>query len=310
MYKAINKQFEDDNRLRKGSVVSYPERGEFGDSSYRGNTTGIIIKDLLTFYKPKKFLECFAGSGTGHDVAQSLGIVNSVHLDLNPKFGQFNLLTDEFPTGFDFCFSHPPYWDIVKYSGSQWGKEKVVGDLSHVESYEEFLKLLNHINMKVYQSLQNGGRHAILIGDVKKKGKYYSAFKDIDFHGDLESHVIKVQHNTFSSSKNYSNYNFIPIAHEHLIILRKNKVWELPITVCKKVELNLKNSPYMTWRDLIQASLQETGGKATLGQIYEIVEGTEKARKNNHWKEKVRQTLQVHKNFEPVNRGIWRLAIA
>jgi len=310
-YKAINIE-TGENQLQKGSVVSYPNRGPYGNANWRGNCTGEIIKDLLTFYKPTKFLECFAGGGTGYDVAKSLGITNSVHLDLNPQFGGFNLLEDEFPTGFDFCFSHPPYWDIIKYANNMYQIETidVHQDISQTESYEEFIKQLDKINLKVYQSLMNGARHAILIGDVKKKGKYYSPFKDMQFFGDLESHVIKVQHNTFSSRKNYTNHSFIPIAHEHLIILKKNSVWQVPITIVKKVNKSLKESLLMTWRDILQATLQELGGKASLSEIYPIIEGTKKALKNQHWKEKVRQTLQIHSNFESVEYGVWKLSIA
>ena len=43
------------------SIVSYKDRGNFGNSKYRGNCTGYIIKDLIEhFYptsKPKKFIE-------------------------------------------------------------------------------------------------------------------------------------------------------------------------------------------------------------------------------------------------------------
>src|SRR5690625_7055862 len=46
------------------SILSYPSRGPYGKSYYRGNCTGYIIRDLLLYYKPKKFLECFAGGGT------------------------------------------------------------------------------------------------------------------------------------------------------------------------------------------------------------------------------------------------------
>lgn len=34
------------------SVVSYPNRGNFGDSRYRGNCTGHIIVDLIETYLP------------------------------------------------------------------------------------------------------------------------------------------------------------------------------------------------------------------------------------------------------------------
>lgn len=205
------------------SILSYPYRGPYGRSDYRGNCSGYIIKSLLEFYKPKNFLECFAGGGTGFDVAKELGYKNSIHLDLNERFGSFNLLTDELPRGADFVFSHPPYWNIIKYSGpgNVWGKEKHKDDLSHIENYYEFISKLNLINKKIYDSMAIGARHAILIGDIRKRGKYYSIIKDMDWYGELEAHLIKIQHNTKSQNKKYSNNNFIPIAHEHLLIFRK-----------------------------------------------------------------------------------------
>ncbi|MDY0404666.1 DNA modification methylase [Virgibacillus sp. 179-BFC.A HS] len=205
------------------SVLSYPFRGPYGDAKYRGNCSGYIIKDLLEHYRPKNFLECFAGSGTGYDVARELGYENSIHLDLNDRFGQFNLLTDTIPAGADFVFSHPPYWNIVKYSGIKnvWGNQPHKDDLSHINDYSEFVDKLNLINKKIFKSIQSYGRHAILIGDIRRNGKYYSIIKDMKWYGDLEAHLIKIQHNTLSQNKRYSNNNFIPIAHEHLLVFRK-----------------------------------------------------------------------------------------
>lgn len=205
------------------SILSYPYRGNYGNASYRGNCSGYIIRDLLLFYRPKNFVEIFAGGGTGYDVAKELGYQNSIHLDLNPQFGSFNVLTDPIPSGSDFIFSHPPYWNIVKYSGSNnvWGDQVHPYDISHIDNYRKFIQVLNLINKKIYDSLCKGGRHAILIGDVRRKGRYYSIIKDMKWFGDIEAHLIKTQHNTRSSNKKYSNYNFIPIAHEHLLIFRK-----------------------------------------------------------------------------------------
>jgi len=168
-------------------------------------------------------LECFAGGGTGFDVAKQLGYKNSIHLDLNDRFGNFNILRDKLPIGADFVFSHPPYWNIVKYSGSGnvWGDTPHKDDLSHVEYYNDYIQLLNIINKKIYNSMCVGGRHALLIGDIRKKGKYYSIIKDMEWYGELEAHLIKTQHNTRSGNKVYYNNNFIPIAHEHLLIFRR-----------------------------------------------------------------------------------------
>jgi hypothetical protein len=207
--------------IQLNSILSYPIRGPYGRSSYRGNCSGYIIKDLLEFYKPQQFIEYFAGGGTGYHVAKQLGYQNSIHLDLNEEFGSFNLLSDDLPKDADFIFSHPPYWNIIKYSGNVWGTKKHKDDLSHIEDYDGFIQKLNYINRKIYYSLKKGGRHAILIGDVRKKGKYYSIIKDMEWYGELEAHLIKIQHNTQGERKIYRNQNFIPIAHEHILIFKK-----------------------------------------------------------------------------------------
>lgn len=291
------------------SIMSYKERGHFGNPKYRGNTTGKIIVDLLNYYKPKRFIEVFAGGGSGFDASKSLGYTNSIHLDLNPKWGGFNALTDEFPGG-DFYFSHPPYWNIIKYSGkgNMWGDTVHNDDLSQVASYDEFISKLNIINAKIMQALSKGGRHAFLMGDVRRKGKYYSIIKDMSYFGELEAHIIKQQHNMKSSHTSYKK-TFIPIEHEHLLIFRKEAIWALNIKINKEVRFDLKQSSLMTWRDVISSTLEEIGHEATLNEIYEIVKDTKKATMNKHWKEKVRQTLQINDEFMSFSRGIWGLTM-
>ena len=120
-------------------------------------------------------LKYLVGGGTGKDVAESLNITNSLHLDL---LTGWDALTNEIPSGSDFVFSHPPYWDIIKYQYQRNKYEK--NDLSNQMTYEEFIEKLNKVNAKIYCSLVKGGRHAILIGDVRKHGKYYSIIKDMD----------------------------------------------------------------------------------------------------------------------------------
>lgn len=162
------------------SVITYLNRGNYGNALYRGNCSGYVIKDLIMhFYptsKPKKFVEIFSGGGTGKDVSKELNIKNSLHLDLN---NGWDALIDEIPSGSDFIFSHPPYWDIVCYE--QQRSSFAANDLSNKMPYEEFIQKLNLINEKIYHSLINGGRHATLVGDVRKQGKYYSIIKDMQW---------------------------------------------------------------------------------------------------------------------------------
>lgn len=290
-----------------GSIWSYPDRGPWGESKYRGNCSGYVIKELLEFFKPKKFVEVFAGSGTGRDVARDLGITNSVHLDLRPEFGSWNALKDEIMTGADFVFSHPAYSDMIVYSGNMWG-EAHPDDLSRCASYDEFIHKLNLVNEKIYNSLVNGGRHAILVGDYKQKGKMISIQKDMGWFGDLEYHIIKDQNNTVSSRRDYGG-RFIPTSHEHLLVFRKNEIWSMPVKVTQLIKSDIRTRTIATWRDLVQGALQELGGKARLGEIYDVLKDTKKAKQNNNFEAKIRQTLQLNANFAPIERGVWKLAV-
>ena len=289
------------------SVISYENRGNYGDSKYRGNCSGNVIKDLLMYFyptsKPRQFVEVFSGGGTGLDVAKELQINNSIHLDLN---NGWDALTDEIPTGADFIFSHPPYWDIISYEKQRNSYSR--NDLSNQMSYEEFIEKLNIVNEKIYHSLLYGGRHAILIGDVRKQGKYYSIIKDMNWYGDLESHIIKIQYNCTSDNKIYSNNNFIPIKHEHLLVFRKNKVWLFNKKTTNTIQVNIMEVTNITWRDLIQATIQYLKNKASIDDIYNILVNSQKAKNNNHVREKIRQTLNNNPNFNKVENE-WVLCI-
>lgn len=282
------------------SIVSYKDRGNFGDSQYRGNCTGYIIKDLINNYyptsKPKKFVEIFSGGGTGKDVAKELNITNSLHLDLN---NGWDALVDEIPTGSDFIFSHPPYWDIISYEKQR--DSYFENDLSNNMSYKEFIQKLNIVNEKIYHSLLYGGRHAILIGDVRKQGKYYSIIKDMNWYGDLESHIIKVQYNCVSDNKVYSNNNFISIKHEHLLVFKKNRIWLFNKKTTNTVQINIMEVTNITWRDLIQATLEFLKNKASIDEIYNILVKSKKAQNNNYVREKIRQTLNNNSNFRKID---------
>lgn len=289
------------------SVISYEKRGNYGNSSYRGNCSGYVIKDLIEhFYpgsKPKKFIEVFSGGGTGRDVAKELQINNSLHLDLN---NGWDALVDEIPSGADFIFSHPPYWDIIKYENQR--QKYAANDLSNSMNYEEFIDKLDIVNEKIYHSLINGGRHITLLGDVRKNGKYYSIIKDMKWFGDLESHIIKIQNNCVSDNKVYSNNSFIAIKHEHILVFKKNKIWIFNTKETNTIKENIMNLTEITWRDLIQATLEFLHNKASIDQIYNILKESKKAEKNNFVREKIRQTLNNNSNFIKVGE-VWNLNI-
>lgn len=289
------------------SIVSYPERGHYGDKKYRGNTTGKIIKDLIEFYQPKRILDPMAGGNTTGDVVNEFKGIDYTALDLNPEFGGFDALNDEIPHSSDLIFWHPPYHDIIKYSGNMWGKADP-RDLSRCKTYQEFINKINKVQAKLLRSLKTGGRIAILVGDIKRKGKLYSMQKDMDWYGQAEQVVIKAQHNYQSAEKKY-NGRFIPIVHEYLLIFKRDDCYIIPATVTKRMNIDLRNTTKLTWRDVVQSALENLGGKAKLKDLYSEIENHKKTRTNKNWKAKIRQTVQNYEDFNRVNRGKYKLAV-
>lgn len=106
----------------------------------------------------------------------------------------------------------------------------------------------------------------------------------------------------------YSNNNFIPIKHEHLLVFRKNKIWIYNIKTATDTEANIINATNITWRDLIQATLEYLKNKATIDEIYKILVKSKKAKGNNYIREKIRQTLNNNSNFIKIDNE-WILSI-
>lgn len=96
------------------SIVTYPERGNYGNSRYRGNATGKLLLDLHKVYKFDEISDYMSGSFTTHDVGNELGIITNCY-DLNGLRGEetkFDLVSDEIRERNKFIYWHPPYWDM------------------------------------------------------------------------------------------------------------------------------------------------------------------------------------------------------
>jgi len=212
------------------SVVSYPNRCQlFGDSRYRGNCDGRLFKNLVLRYQARKVADPMLGSGTTRDVVEGLNKYKNKGIsywgsDLRQGF---DLTKRNLPGKFDFVWIHPPYWNIIHYSNNN------PNDLSNCETYEKFRALLVICLKRCYEALEVGGRLAVLIGDVRRSGKYTPIVKDVlNFPlGEIRSVIIKVQHNCTSDRKRYSKLEDVPIKHEYCVIFKKpvDKVQSLPI---------------------------------------------------------------------------------
>ena len=209
-----DKQALDDYLRRRTpltSVVSYPGRGPWGDYRYPGNCSGYLLIDLCATYRPRRVLDPMEGGGTSREVCADMGI-EYTGLDLRSGVDS---LHDEIGTGYDLIFWHPPYHDMKVYTDDP-------RDLSRSGSIAAFLALLRAGYWRFVERLAPGGRLAVLIGDMRRSGRYLpltaeTARLDRDR---LESIVVKIQHNVSSNKTQYGGA-FVPILHETLTIYRQ-----------------------------------------------------------------------------------------
>jgi len=204
------------------SVVSYPDRGPWGDPEYRGNCSGHLVKDLILRFNCQSVFDPAEGSETVRDVVS--GINKYLRRDINYEGRDLNkgwdILTNPLPEKqFDLVWYHPPYWDIIRYSDNP-------KDLSKCRTLEDFEFKLNQSVERLYKALRPGGLLVILIGDKRKEGTYYALFKTLLLNkniGELKAIIIKVQHNCSSDRTAYNSRNafLIPIKHEYCLVFQK-----------------------------------------------------------------------------------------
>lgn len=294
------------------SVVSYPERGNGGNNKYRGNCSPKLIEDIIKQYKLDSLSDFMVGSGTTEDVCKATGI-NGTYLDLNRGF---DMLAMDIPSRSENIFWHPPYDDIIIYSDemysasdikNRFGFDPRKNDLSRCNGWGDFVEKMNYCMMKQFSSLEKNGRMFVLVGDIKKKGKLYSMQRELILPGTLEQIIIKMQHNCVSDSRSYTG-RFVPIVHEYLIVVKKEGAMIFNIKCSKDYKYDVRDSNGITWRDLLAAVLGDKG-ELSLEDIYRQIEGHRKCKQNEHWKDKVRQTLRRYPNvFTSTARGRYAIA--
>ena len=300
------------------TILSFPERGQFGSSAYRGNCSGFYHAFCIWKYHVQKLAELFAGSGTGSDVARDMEI-DYIGADLNPNPTRPNILTldainDEVPDSFrtaDFLFVHPPYAKEIQIPYAGYMYPDPTGELSKSDlgqmPWEQFIYTLNKIVMKFYSAMPGGSRMGILMGDVKRNGKLYSMLCDICKPGQLEQIIIKAQHNCWSEGRKYSNANFVPIVHEYLMIIKKVEELLVSYSLPLKYEKDMRDVESSSWKDVVLAVIRKER-RCDLQTLYSMLESHEKAKRNPNYQAKIRQTLQELRDKGLITspyRGCW-----
>ena len=203
------------------SLVSFPKRNNcWGENCFRGNCDGTLFKELVHRYARTRVGDPMLGSGTTAHVIDDMrhhGLTSISYWGSDLRRG-FNLLTHTLPGTFDFIWMHPPYWDIIRY-------EKHPGDLSSFDDYSEFLEALKTCMLNCRSALSDNGRLAVLVGDIRRRGRYYPLGSDVaamaPLVGELRSVIIKAQHHCTSDGRSYTRMEDPPIKHETCLIFKR-----------------------------------------------------------------------------------------
>lgn len=200
------------------SIHAREGRGNYGDSRYRGNCSGLLIEDLLKFYRPKSVLDPMTGSGTCRDVCRALEI-DCFSYDIQTGFDAAAAENYADVPKVDFAWLHPPYWRQLRYGGDS-------RCLAEADSLEDFLALLGLVFANCVSRLNPKGTLAVLIGDYKSSAGYLGLpFRTLQVAEAAglwlaAPEIVRFGHGASSSAKTYRT-SFIPRMHDICLVLKR-----------------------------------------------------------------------------------------
>ncbi len=229
------------------SIVSYPDRGQGGRNSYRGNCSPRMIEDIIEQYQIHGLSDYMVGSGTTEDVCKKAGVAGTF-LDLNRGFDMMTMDIPERPDNI-FLILRTTISSCIRTKCIEHRILSIVMDLI-LESTTSLVVMdgkilsrkMNYCCLKQFTAMEKGGRMFILMGDIKKKRKLYSMLLDIAKPGTVEQIIIKAQHNCVSDSRSYAG-KFVPIVHEYLLVLRKDSPLIFNIQMTKNTKGRYEGLP-------------------------------------------------------------------
>lgn len=296
----------------QSSIISYPDRGPWGQSKWRGNASGHVYKDLFEQLKPSVFTDPMVGSGTSVEVAREMNI-EAHGLDLHAGFNAINdSILERVGKESDLIVSHPPYGSMIIYSGNVWGAEAHPDDLSRCVNDADFHEKMQLVLLNQRMATKSGGYYGTLIGDWRRGGVYSCYMAEMLARmpkEELAGVIIKAQHNCVSDTKSYGRMALPRLAHEYLLLWKKK---EAPVLVLLQ-RMAQEHAARLagTWKNIVRMVVMSLGKAATLADIYKAVErgAPERLAENSNWQAKVRQILNQNRDmFQSVDRGVWALA--
>lgn len=295
-----------------GSIMSFPDRGPWGNNKWRGNASGHVYRSLFEQLQPRVFIDPMVGGGTSVEVAKEMGI-EAYGLDLHSGFNAIrdDILTTVGKTA-DLVVSHPPYGSMIQYSGVQWGNAPHPDDLSRCMDDADFHERMQLVLLNQRRATAPGGFYGTLIGDWRRNGVYTSYQAELICRmpsDELAAVLIKAQHNCVSDSRQYARMSMPRIMHEYLILWRKKA--EPVLVLFSKMLSEQARRAQGTWKNMVFMVMRALGGECSLERIYAAIakQAPERLATNEHWKAKVRQTLNQNPAlFASSKTGHWGLA--
>lgn len=213
--------------------------------------------------KDGKILDPFGGIGSTAKAAALLGR-HAISIEISPVFAALTeeRLRSELPVGaFDeFCsvicedvrnvdlgsseidlvLTSPPYWSILNKIDHKANQERVSlglshnygdldGDLSKIESYDEFVDQLSSIFTNLAKNVRPAGHAVIIVGDFRHKSRYHMFHSDLanelEKRGMWELRGIKIMYQKHKRVYPYGYpYSYVPnLHHQYALVLQRSK---------------------------------------------------------------------------------------
>lgn len=138
-----------------------------------------------------------------------------------------------------------------------------------------------------------GSYEVCLVGEIRAKGQYRSMMQNLAIPGILHQTFIKLQHNTVSGSRTYSGRSdYALTGHEVIAVIKKPSGYELAYVMPRRYAMDIRDCNMATWKDVVVSVIRNIHGDISNEAVYSALEGHKKAKENENWKAKIRQTLQ------------------